>query len=133
MVTRRERQQEALDELKALLKEEKEMVLVEGIRDVEALRYLDPNVSIEVCSHVGKTEHDIAVALSKKTRRVLVLTDFDEKGITLAKRLSLLLEAEGVHVDREFRRKFGRLMGVLRANTVETLDDVAEDIGKVGA
>ncbi len=124
MVTRRERQQEALDELKLLLGEEIGVILVEGARDVEAIKALSPDASVEVFSHVGQTEHDTANALAMKTREVLVLTDFDGKGASIAKRLSQLLEAEGVRVNREARGKIARLMNILGVKTVEALDDI---------
>jgi 5S rRNA maturation endonuclease (ribonuclease M5) len=128
MVTRRERQHEAFDDLKLLLGETEGVVLVEGIRDVDAIKVLCPTAYVEVFSHVGKTEHDVVDALAAKTRSVLVLTDFDEKGVVIAKRLSQLLEAEGVHVDRETRGRIARLMGVLGVKTIEALDDI--DLGR---
>jgi 5S rRNA maturation endonuclease (ribonuclease M5) len=126
MTTRSERQREALDELKTILRGEEEpmrFILVEGARDVEALRFLGVNTPIDVCSHVGQAEHDIAAHISERTRSVLVLTDFDEKGVILAKRLTKLLEAEGVQVQVDLRRKIGRLMGVLGLKTVESIDN----------
>jgi len=131
MVTRRERKQEAFDDLKLYLSETEGILLVEGIRDVEAIKLLCPAASVEVFSHVGKTEHDVVDALAAKTRRVLILTDFDEKGVAIAKRLSQLLEAEGVHVDRETRSRIARLMGVLGVKTIEALDDIelGRDVG----
>ena len=131
MVTSRERQYEALDELKAILAGEHEefsLVLVEGHRDVEAIKKIGISTPVEVNSHIGKSEHDIATDLSQITRDILVLTDFDDKGITKAKRLSQLLEAEGVLVHHELRRKFGRLMGVLGVKTIESLDDIYSDL-----
>jgi 5S rRNA maturation endonuclease (ribonuclease M5) len=126
MTSRWERQSEALEELKAILAEKHqdvELVLVEGHRDVEAIKRLGAFMPVDVSSHTGKTEHDIATDLSRKTREILILTDFDEEGRSKAKRLSQLLEAEGVNVRRELRRKFGRLMGVLGLKTIESLDD----------
>ena len=130
MTTRWDRQREALEELKAILTEKHqdvELVLVEGHRDVEAIKKLGAFMPVDVSSHTGKTEHDIATDLSRKAREILILTDFDEEGRSKAKRLSQLLEAEGVNVRREQRRKFGRLMGILGLKTVESLDDVCDD------
>jgi 5S rRNA maturation endonuclease (ribonuclease M5) len=127
MVTRRERQQEALEELKLMLGEAPGIILVEGVRDVEAVKALSPQSTVEVFSHVGQTEHDVVDAIAAKTRSILVLTDFDEKGASIAKRLTQLLEAEGVRVDREARGKIARLMGILGVKTIEALDDI--DLG----
>ena len=131
MTFRRERQREALEEIKNILRsEDKEIgiILVEGSRDANALRILGATFEVEISSHVGQNEHDVADDLSEKTRSVLVLTDFDQKGIYQAARLSDLLEAEGVRVHRELRRKIGMLMGIIGIKTVESLDDVAEGL-----
>ena len=130
MTTRWERRSEALEELKSILTEKHqdvELVLVEGHRDVEAIKKLGAFMPVEVSSHIGKIEHDVATDLSHKTREILILTDFDEEGGSKAKRLSRLLEAEGVNVHRELRRKFGKLMGVLGVKTIESLDDIYSD------
>ena len=126
MTPRGERQREAFDYLKAILiggDYGVEFILVEGTRDVEALRFLGVTTPIDVFSHVGQAEHDVAAHISAKTRSVLVLTDFDEKGVSLAKRLTGLLAAEGVQVQVELRRKIGQLMSILGLKTVESLDD----------
>lgn len=133
MNTRRERQREALEDIKSILRGEDGeigIILVEGPRDAEALRILGSSVKVEVSSRVGQTEPDVANGLAEKTRSVLVLTDFDEEGRKQAARLSELLEAEGVRVRRELRRKMGRLMGILGVKTVESLDDAAEEVSK---
>jgi len=131
--TRRERQREALEDIKSILRGEDGeigIILVEGPRDAEALRILGSSVKVEVSSRVGQTEPDVANGLAEKTRSVLVLTDFDEEGRKQAARLSELLEAEGVRVRRELRRKMGRLMGILGVKTVESLDDAAEEVSE---
>jgi 5S rRNA maturation endonuclease (ribonuclease M5) len=126
MTTREERQREARDELKAILSGEDyevEFILVEGTRDVEALCFLGVTTPIDVFSHIGQAEQDVAARISLKTRSILILTDFDEKGVILAKRLTKLLTAEGVMVQVELRKKIERLMGILGLKTVESLDD----------
>ncbi len=126
MTTRSERWREAFDELKVILTGggyEVEFILVEGTRDVDALRFLGATVPIDVFSHVGQVEHDVAANLSAKTRSVLVLTDFDETGASLARRITELLVAEDVQVQIELRRKIECLMGILGLKTVESLDN----------
>src|SRR5512137_95050 len=113
MTTRTERQREAQDELKAILSGEDyevEFILVEGTRDVKALRFLGVTTPIDVFSHVRQVEHDIVVHVSSRTRSILILTDYDEKGMILARRLTELLTAEGILVQVELRKKIGRLM-----------------------
>jgi len=126
MTTRSERQREAFDKLKSVLTGgdyEIHFLLVEGARDVDALRVLGVTTPIDVFSHVGYVEHDIALHISKKTRCVLILTDFDKTGVGLEKRITPLLVAEGVRVQVDLRKKIGRLMGVLGLKTIESLDD----------
>jgi 5S rRNA maturation endonuclease (ribonuclease M5) len=125
MVTRRDRQAEAFEELKTLLHGKDEplcFILVEGTRDVDALRRLSVTVPVDVFSHVGQLEHDIASHIAAETKTVLVLTDFDEKGMSLAKRITNLSSSEGVIVQIELRQKIGRLMGVLGLKTIESLN-----------
>lgn len=132
MTIRRERQREAFEELKAILTGgdyDVEFILVEGVRDVEALRFLGVTAPIDVFSHVGKLEHDVASRIAARTKSALILTDFDATGISLAKRITELLTAEGVHIQLDLRRKIGKLMGVLGLKTVESLDDWEERNG----
>jgi 5S rRNA maturation endonuclease (ribonuclease M5) len=126
MTPRNERQREAFDELKAVLTRGDyriEFILVEGTRDVDALRFIGVTRSIDVFSHVGQAEHDIATYISAKTQSILILTDFDRTGVSLAKRITALLTAEGVQVQIDLRRRIGQLMGILRLKTIESLDD----------
>jgi 5S rRNA maturation endonuclease (ribonuclease M5) len=131
MIQRKQRQQEALEEVKNLLNEaddEIELILVEGSRDENALRFLGYHGIVEVCAHIDQTEQDIAIKLSENVSRVLVLTDFDKKGKMKANRLSDLLEAEGVQVYRDTRRKIGKLMAILGIRTIESFDNIAENL-----
>jgi 5S rRNA maturation endonuclease (ribonuclease M5) len=135
MTTRDERQREAFEELKTILTGGDigvEFILVEGARDVDALRFLGISTPIDVFSHVGQTEHDVATHISAQTRSVLVLTDFDETGKGLAKRLTELLAAEGVEIQVDLRKKIGKLMDILGLKTLESLDDwvIRNDFGK---
>jgi 5S rRNA maturation endonuclease (ribonuclease M5) len=126
MVSRGERQREAFNELKSILTcgdYGVEFILVEGTRDVEALRFLGVTTPIDIFSHVGQAEYDVAIHISTRTRSVLILTDFDETGKSLAKRLAELLAAEGVHTQIELRLKIGKLMGILGLKTIESIDD----------
>jgi len=130
MIQRKQRQIEALEEVKTLLRDandEIEMILVEGTRDEDALRFLGYSGIVEVCSHIDQTEQDIAIKLAENVSNVLVLTDFDDKGKMKANRLSDLLEAESVRVYRDLRRKIGKLMGVLGIKTIESLDNIAKN------
>ena len=115
-----------LEELKTILRGDDEpinFILVEGPRDVESLRFIGVTTPIEIFYHIGQVEHDIIDIIKPRTRSALILTDFDEKGASLAKRITKLLYAEGVQVQIEIRNKIGRLMSVLGLKTVESIDD----------
>jgi 5S rRNA maturation endonuclease (ribonuclease M5) len=103
-----------------------DLILVEGIRDVEALRALGYKNKIEVCSHIGASYHDLVLRIAREGKKVLILTDFDEKGNNIADRISALLESEEIRVKRELRNKFSQMMGKLGVKTIESLDDIME-------
>ncbi len=129
MPTRSERQSEALEKLEAVLRGEDEpieFILVEGKRDVDALRFLGVTSPIDVIFHVRRALPIIANSISIKTRKVLVLTDFDETGRVQAKRLTELLTKEGVQVQVELRRKIGQLMNLLDVKTIESIDNLVK-------
>ena len=106
-------------------------VLVEGARDVEALRRLGFHGRIEVCSRVGVSNSDLVEGLARR-KDVVILTDFDGEGRRLNRRLSRLLERRGVRVETRFRRAVGRLMAALGVYAIEALDNVEEKLGESG-
>jgi len=109
-----------------------EAVVVEGARDVEALRSLGFHGRIEVCSRVGISDSDLVEELSRRGRAVVILTDFDDEGRRLNRRLSRLLERRGVKVRRSLRRAVGRLMAVLGVYAIEAIDNVEERLREPG-
>jgi len=129
LATRWLSRKEALEKINVLLRDAEErvdLIIVEGVRDVEALRALRYENRIEIRGHIGASDHDLAHRIARKGKKVLVLMDFDEKGTKIAERISFLLESEGVIVERELRRKFNQMMGVLGVKTIESLDDLVE-------
>lgn len=106
-------------------------VVVEGARDVEALRRLGYRGRVEVCSRVGTADVDLVEGLAKFAE-VVVLTDFDKEGRRMNIRLTRLLERRGVKVDKLLRRMVGRLMAVLGVYAVEALDNVGERLREPG-
>ena len=106
-------------------------VVVEGARDVEALRRLGFRGRVEVCSRVGTADVDLVEGLAKFAE-VVVLTDFDKEGRRMNIRLTRLLERRGVKVEKLLRRMVGRLMAVLGVYAVEALDNVGERLREPG-
>jgi len=77
-------------------------ILVEGKRDEEALRTLGVEGRI---IKVSQQSLNTLIDQLHKYRRVLILTDFDEKGEKIAKTLSSLLEIEGTIPIYEMRNE----------------------------
>ena len=100
-----------------------DVVVVEGPRDVEALRNLGFEGRVTICSKVGVSDSDLAESLADRDSKVVILTDFDEEGRELNRRLSRLFERRGIKVERELRREAGRLMAYVGVYAIEALDD----------
>jgi len=127
----REAKRQALLDLTSLFEELEtvaDAVVVEGVRDVRALRGLGFRGRVEMCSRVGVSDGDLVEGLAQSSGAVVILTDFDEEGRRMNRRLSRLLERRGVRVERRLRREVRRLMAVLNVYTVEALDDVEEEL-----
>jgi 5S rRNA maturation endonuclease (ribonuclease M5) len=115
-----------LEELRDLLNEMGHLasiVIVEGPRDVEALRRIGYRGRIEVSSKYSVSDSDFVESLARSVTSVIVLTDFDEEGRRINRDLTRLLERRGVRVEGGLRRRLGRLMAALSIYTVETLDE----------
>ncbi|OGD44207.1 hypothetical protein A3K69_07355 [Candidatus Bathyarchaeota archaeon RBG_16_57_9] len=128
------RKRDALERLKLLLSEVErsvDLVLVEGPRDVEALRYLGYAGEVATCNRFCVNDAELAETISSENERVLVLTDFDEEGSELNTRFSELLEHMGVTVEKAFRGEVARLMAALEVYVVEALDNVSESLSDV--
>jgi len=120
---------EALNEVRLLLSDMGkyvDLILVEGPRDLEAIRGLGYPGRAETLSQIGVQSNDLVNALAENCLNVLVLTDFDEKGRALERRLTNMFEKAGVKVEKGMRRRLGRLMGALRAYEVEDLENAME-------
>lgn len=123
------KRKEALNELKQVLCELHnyvDVVLVEGLRDVESVKALGCSTDLEVLSHSGVNDFDLADTLAAKYGSVLVLTDFDEEGLNLNKRFTGILEHKGVLVETGLRRRIGRLMAQIGVYAIEALDNIAD-------
>ena len=82
------------------------VLLVEGERDRRSVEALGVDRSVELV-HRGRTLPDVAHRLSRSTREVIVLTDWDTAGGHLAHRLEQLLTDGRLGVNLEFRRRIG--------------------------
>lgn len=101
-------------------------IVVEGLRDVEALRRLNFIGRIEISSRVSVSDADFVESLAGEINSVVILTDFDEEGRVINNRLTGLFERRGVKVETGLRREVSKLMAVLKVYAVEALDNVAQ-------
>ncbi|MCD6515069.1 MAG: toprim domain-containing protein [Candidatus Odinarchaeota archaeon] len=106
-----------VDEIRNLvlmINQENISIIVEGRNDVLALREIGINTNIypvkeivrnNKCSLVEFIEH-----VSKKSKKFLILTDFDDEGKRIAKKLASLLSQRNVSLQSSLRKRIIRLM-----------------------
>ena len=73
-------------------------IIVEGRRDRESLRSMGVTGPIQ-CLQSSRTNAIGFVESLTGVRKVVVLTDFDREGVSLAKKLARSLNARGLHVN----------------------------------
>jgi len=84
-------------------------ILIEGKKDEEALKNLGIYGNFIQVSGSGLKLFEIAETAVKSSSKVIILTDFDKKGIELSKRLAQDIQSLGCYPNLEFRRK---IMGI---------------------
>lgn len=92
---REETREKVLMLIESLKKEQSAVILVEGIRDCQALRTLGIECTIEKVS--GKRLFDFLVPKRFRGRNIIILTDFDRRGCELFKRIKNELETLGLN------------------------------------
>lgn len=85
------------------------VVVVEGERDRAALRALQVEGEIALV-HRGRPLAQVAQEIGRGAREVILLTDWDTAGGQLAQRLREFLQADGVALDWETRRRLARAL-----------------------
>jgi len=117
--------EELIEDVRKVLKhfsdaaEEGAVVLVEGPRDIEALRMLGFTGTILSLSHL-----DDWVKANPPPRKIILLMDFDREGVEIVRRLEKRLTAQGYRVDTAGHK---RLMALKRVGitTVEAMKNLA--------
>jgi 5S rRNA maturation endonuclease (ribonuclease M5) len=120
---------QALERLTRLLRELEtlvDVVIVEGPRDLEALRRLGFMGVVSLFSQVGVPDAEFMDTASREYGSVAILTDFDEEGCKIDLALSEGFERRGVRVEKGQRREMGRIMAALKIYAIESLDNVTE-------
>jgi len=99
------------------------VVLVEGKRDVHALRGLQ-FCEGDILQVSNRRPDDVARLLSGTTKTVVILTDNDKSGEKLAKRYEEELSANNIAVDTQTRKTIRWIFGV---RTMEELPNAYAD------
>lgn len=84
------------------------VIVVEGIRDRESLRKMGIEGRIICLQSSRKNAIGFAEGL-QNVQDVIVLTDFDREGVSLAKRLARILNSQSVHVNLVLWRELRQL------------------------
>ena len=125
---------DAMDQLFLLLSDIHnyvDVVIVEGLRDFSSLKEIGCQALIEVLGHNGIGDYDLVERISSKYNNVLILTDFDEEGLSLNLRLQSLFERKIAKVETGLRKRIGRLMARIGVYTIESLDNIMNDLGQL--
>lgn len=111
-------------EIREIIKGIENPVIVEGKHDERALApYCDVIVKMS-----GRSLYDLALYVSEKYGEVIVLTDFDKEGDSLAGKLNLLLVSLGVKVDTRTRARLKRQAIKLGIGQIEALGKALRDL-----
>ena len=105
-----------------------DVVIVEGQRDVEALRVLGFTGKIVSCAQLGVSDSELVSNIASEYGNVLLLTDFDDEGLTMNQKLTRLFEAQGLKVEIGLRREFRGFMARLGVYAIESLDNVKDSV-----
>jgi 5S rRNA maturation endonuclease (ribonuclease M5) len=117
---------ERLEELEEIILELKELakdgaiILVEGRKDVESLRYLGVNGEIRLASQQPLL--DLSELLSGSGKEIVILTDWDKKGSFIAKKIINHLLAYGIIPNTDIRSRL-RSLSKKRIKDIESLNN----------
>jgi len=126
-----QKRKNAMDELASLLKEVHcyvDVIIVEGARDIKALRNFGCQAEIETLAHVGLGDYELAEQVASRYNRVLILTDYDAEGIYLNQKFSSIFEHKDVKIDKGLRNRIRRLMTIIGVYAIESLDNIKENL-----
>jgi len=130
LLRRLKEKEEKISEVLSALAEESAkgtIILVEGSKDVEALRASGVEGPIVTVKTGGKSFLDVISELESKTSKVILLLDFDRRGKQGTNRLKHDLEKAGIKVDLNFW--FGLLKSV--GKDVQCVEGLNAYLGKL--
>jgi 5S rRNA maturation endonuclease (ribonuclease M5) len=105
-----------------------DIILVEGTRDIKALRNIGYSGEIIPCSQIGLNDYELADKISGKYHRILILTDFDKEGVLIYQKFHEIFERKYIKVEDELRKNLGDLMSKLSVYAIESLDNIQDKI-----
>jgi len=124
-LSREEENRNNWNQLELVLKEIDEfadIVIVEGQKDKKVLKNLGISKPIIRISFQNRTYSDLIEEISSKYTRVILLSDFDEKGREMNRKLSRMLRQRGLIVNKGYRKVIGKLLRKMRISTIEALN-----------
>ena len=105
-------------------------IVVEGKKDVEALSALGIDGTVLTVKTGGKTFLDVASEIEKMcTSEVVLLLDFDRRGIEGTKRLKQNLERAKVKSNVKFWRDLSKLLG----KDIQSIESIPAYLGTLRA
>ncbi|VVB85775.1 Uncharacterised protein [uncultured archaeon] len=123
-IERLEKLEELILELKAL-SDSGAIIIVEGRRDVESLRSLGIRGEIKLSSQQPLL--DFTEQLSVCGKDIVLLTDWDRKGGTAARKIIEYLHAYGIVPDTDIRARLGFLV----KKRIKDIESLNRYIGKL--
>ena len=115
MSTRLKEKEEKILQILETLREESASgtpIVVEGVKDIDALRDLEVHGSVLTIKTGGKSFLEMVSEIEKKgVAEVILLLDFDRRGREGTKRLKQLLERAGIKSNTKFWRRLSGLTG----------------------
>ena len=131
-ITEKQRRKiQAYKELEALAVEMNftiDAIIVEGPHDKKTLKILGFKKPIIKCSRTRLSHIEIADYVSKNFSKITILTDFDEEGRKLNKKLKKHLERKDVKIEELYRRKFWRLLKEVGILTLESIYGLKKEL-----
>lgn len=95
-------------------------VVVEGIHDKEALQEMGVTKEIAMCSS-GYSYADFVDYLMSRYKCIAILSDYDRAGKRINKKLTVRLEREGVKIEKRYRDRVGRILGLRGFRDIESM------------
>ena len=125
---KRKKSMDALIEIIGQINEIVDIVIVEGSRDIKALKRLGYEGNLVSCQHVGVNNYEFITRIANENNSILIMTDFDKEGLFLNNLFSRLLEQKNVKVEYGLRRAIGRLTASLGVYSIEDLDNAMDNL-----